>query len=117
MGIFTNNITPSIPVDTNWNNLCWDIFSRCLWKTQYGQTWWNYSTKQRIDVMDAEGFTWDKNAFKRKLQNMKRLPKHYQKALEETMNIIYSKYGIWTKGKVQMGKNGRIKTIHFVKFC
>ena len=117
MGLFTNNINPESPKDISWNNACYDIFARELYKRLYSETWWDYVSGQRVSVDDLEKLPWDKNDIKRKLQNMKKLPKAYQEALQNTIDKIYHKYGIWAKWKMQMGPNKRIKSIYFVKFC
>ena len=117
MSIFANNITPSAPKDISWNNVCYDIFTRELYKKLHGNTWLDYVSGHRVDVDNFEKLPWNKSDIKRKLLNMRRLPKAYVDALQTTIDKIYSKYGVWTKWKVQMSKNGRIKSIYFVKFC
>jgi len=120
MGIFTNNITPTVPKDISWNNVCYDIFARELYKRLHAETWWDYVSGQRVNIDDIESghvSLLSQNELKRKFQNMRRLPKVYQEALQNTIDRVYSKYGVWAKWKIQMGKNGRIKSIYFVKFC
>jgi len=117
MGIFTNNITPSIPKDTNWNNVCYDILAREYLKRRGFQTAWDRTSGHFIDVDSSDTPPYSKKDIKKMFHNMKHLPKSWKESLDNTVQRIYSKYGVWVKWKIQMGSNGRIKSIYFVKFC
>ena len=113
MSIFANNITPTLPSDLSWN------------KIGYIE-WEKYLQEQFIDHTrnwgDISGLTpnlpsYSKNVLKRKFSNKTKLDKKNESDLNEVLERIYKKYGVWVKYKVLMGDNKRIKSIYFYKFC
>ena len=124
MGLFTNNINPEPPKDRSWNNVVYEILLEVL-NRNYIERWnpdnmW-FSTKEDADRYREE---WknkppypSKSYFERYMANRRHVPKDIVKAIDEATKEVFSKYGVWVKCKIQVGQNGRIRSIYFVKDC
>lgn len=122
MGIFENNIKPSAPAQKNWNSVGYELWMDVLNERDYRRhgpdnLWFS-------DPADAAAYRasyqkpWQtKNQIKRSYENRTRIGKIDAEILNEVIQSAYSKYGVWLKYRIQFGKNGRIKSIYFVRFC
>lgn len=119
MGIFSDNIVPSVPSNRSWNNIGYEEWMDIL-NNNHRKKWdpsnmW-FSDPSEYYYVPADLYK-SKNQLKEYLKNRKKLTPNIEKSLNDTVQQIYSKYGVWVKWKIQKKENGFIKSVYFVKFC
>ena len=117
MSIFCNNITPSAPKDKSWNNIGYDAWIEALNESFDfdPSTSWYWGSAPIPNILTKSYNS--KSELKKELKHLKKITDRQVRTLDEAVNNVYSKYGVWLKWKVQMSKNKRIKSIYFTKVC
>ena len=116
MSIFTNNITPSLPSNISWNSIGYIEWEKFLQET-YQERFKNTAVAWNIDPVYVRWPQYSKNTLKHQYSNKKYLNENDKMILSHVIERIYKKYGVWLKYKVNIGKNKRIKSIYFYRFC
>jgi hypothetical protein len=124
MGLFANNINPEPPKDRSWNNVTYEILLEVLNRDYMKRH--NPSNMWFTSQEDAESYSAmiqnnipypSKNYFEKRMSNFRRVPKDIVEAINTTTKEVFEKYGVWVKCRIQVGQNGRIKSIYFTKIC
>ena len=118
MGIFTNNVTPTVRVDKSWNNIGYEAWIQAL-NESYSKGFRGSGIYWSAVDPDWRPNPWykSKSQLKTELKQSKKLTVRHVQTLDKAVDLVYSKYGVWLKWKVQVDKNKHIKSIYFVRFC
>lgn len=115
MSIFANNITPTLPPDVSWNKIGYIEWKQYV-EEKYQERFTN-AERYAEDPIYVRWPAYSKNTLKHHYSNKKCLNEKDKMILSRVIERIYEKYGVWVKYKALMGKNKRIKTIVFYRFC